>query len=489
MVASNGRAAETERPGHALPDWDTRELPAPPPFSVRNLFRVIGPGAILLATSIGGGEWLVGPAISVQYGRGLLWIATLAIVLQVLFNLEAVRYTLYTGEPITTGFMRLRPGPRFWAPFYALLCAAQLGFPALAAGSATTVFATFAGRMPGPEEGGTLALVTYGVIASAFILLLFGDTIERTLEYVSWTMVAYIFGFLVVVNVFFVPAGHWASTFRGFFSVGALPAGIDLTLVGALAASAASGGVGNLAISNWFRDKGFGMGAHTGAISSATSANVKSVAPTGSVFRVDGASMRRWRAWWKYVHADQVWLWAAGCFVGMFLNVNLATSVIPPGTDLAGIEAGAYQAEYMARNLWSGFWFLALLNGFWVMFSTHLGNTEILVRMVTDILWAGSPGVRGLVRNHARTLYYALFLLFTVWSSYVVGWGTAMVLMKWLANTAGFVLAVSSVQLLVVNAKLLPKELQAPLWRKAALAACAVAYGSLFVAVVWSLLG
>jgi hypothetical protein len=37
-----------------------------------------------------------------------------AIVLQVFYNLECGRYALYCGEPIFTGFMRTRPGPRFW---------------------------------------------------------------------------------------------------------------------------------------------------------------------------------------------------------------------------------------------------------------------------------------------------------------------------------------------------------------------------------------
>ncbi|MYG03010.1 MAG: hypothetical protein F4173_12285, partial [Acidobacteriia bacterium] len=227
-----------------LPPWETREMPEAPPFSVRNLFRMIGPGAILLASSIGGGEWLVGPAISVQYGRNLLWIAAVAILLQLLFNLEAIRYTLYTGEPIVTGFMRVRPGPRFWAPAYALLCIVQLGLPAVAAGSAATVFATFAGRMPGPDDTGELAWATYAVIVLALVLLLFGETIERTLERVSWILVAFIFGFLAFVNVFFVPARDWMSTLTGFFSVGSLPDCVDLALVGALAASSGSGGFG-----------------------------------------------------------------------------------------------------------------------------------------------------------------------------------------------------------------------------------------------------
>ena len=84
----------------ALPNWGTADLPAPLPFSIRNLVRTIGPGAILLAGSIGGGEWLVGPAITVKYGNSLLWIATVAIALQVILNQEGIRYTLYTVNPV-----------------------------------------------------------------------------------------------------------------------------------------------------------------------------------------------------------------------------------------------------------------------------------------------------------------------------------------------------------------------------------------------------
>ena len=72
----------------------------------------------MAATSIGGGEWLVGPAAAVKYSSAIFLIATVAIVLQVIFNLEAIRYTLYTGEPIYGGIMRLKPGPQFWAGFY-----------------------------------------------------------------------------------------------------------------------------------------------------------------------------------------------------------------------------------------------------------------------------------------------------------------------------------------------------------------------------------
>ena len=105
----------------------------------------------------------------------------------------------------------------------------------------------------------------------------------------------------------------------------------------------------------------------------------------------------------RYVHADQIWVWGLFCFLGMFLNVNLATAIIPHGTDLQGLAAGAYQAEYL-RKIWPGFWFLTLFNGFWILFKTQLGNTDILVRTITDALWMSSSRAREWKLGHPRDL-------------------------------------------------------------------------------------
>ena len=106
--------ATPELPQTCLPDWGVAELPEPPALSWRHWTRFIGPGIVMMGIQIGGGEWLFGPEITARYGGGLMWIATIAIMLQVFYNIECGRYALYCGEPVFTGFMRSRPGPMFW---------------------------------------------------------------------------------------------------------------------------------------------------------------------------------------------------------------------------------------------------------------------------------------------------------------------------------------------------------------------------------------
>ena len=477
--------------GGGLPAWTVADLPAPPPFTAANIARVIGPGAILLATAIGGGEWLVGPAAGVKYGATVMGIATIAIALQLVLNLEAIRYTLYTGEPIYTGFMRLAPGPTWWAVVYIGLTVVQLGWPALALTAAATVFSMGAGRLPGSDPGDAAIVqwIAVGVIGVTALLLLFGGTVERMLEYASWSMLAFIFTFLLIVNVLFVPAGDWLRTASGFLTLRPPGGAIDWTLLGALAATAGSGGVGNLTITNWIRDKGLGMGGRVGAIESAVGGRHTRLSPIGVVFPVTPDNLRRWRGWWRFVLIDQVLVWALFCGIGMFLTVNLATSVIPPGTDMQGLATGAYQAQYMAAHLWHGFWALTLLNGFWILFSTHLGNTDLLVRTVTDLTWTGSGHARAWTRDRASIIYYAVLAAFSCWAVYTMRFAGPFALFKIMANVAGFVLAIAGLQILIVNRRFLPPALRPPLYREALLVLCVCFYAFFSLRVFLAAIG
>ena len=466
----------------AMPYWKVEELPAPPPFGFRNLLKVIGPGAILAATSIGGGEWLVGPAAAVKYSSAIFLIATVAIVLQVVFNLEGIRYTLYTGEPIYGGIMRLKPGPKFWAGFYSIIGFLQLGWPALAGTAAAALLSAFLGRVPEAGDREVQIWITVGLLLFVVGILSFGGTIERMLEVFAWVMLALVFSFLTVVNIAYVPAAHWWTTLKGFFQLSGIPRPIDWALLGALAATAGSGGLGNLTVTNWIRDKGFAMGAKVGAIPSAIAGHQIKLSHVGKIFRVNQTSLADWRDWTRYVVVDQVWIWGLFCFLGMFLNVNLATHLIPQGTDLQGLGAGAYQATYL-KQIWSGFWFLTLFNGFWILFKTQLGNTDILVRTVTDTMWMASDKVRSFKGGRIQWIYYAIVVAFTIWAFLAIRVASPMTLFKVIANVAGLVLAIAGVQIFWVNRRFLPRALRPPLWREILLLSCAgfYAFFSFFV--------
>ena len=71
------------------------------------------------------------------------------------------------------------------------------------------------------------------------------------------------------------------------------------------------------------------MGAKVGAIPSAVGGHDLKLSHVGTVFPTTPENVARWREWLRYVHADQIWVWGLFCFLGMFLNVNLATAIIP----------------------------------------------------------------------------------------------------------------------------------------------------------------
>ena len=128
---------------------------------------MVGPGVIVLGGSIGSGEFLLGPAVFVRHGLTLLWVSGIAILLQTIFNTELMRYTIATGEPVFTGFMRTRPHATFWAAIYALLFFLQVGWPASAAVASGAIFFLGSGRLPGPAD----VSVVYYIGVATFLLL------------------------------------------------------------------------------------------------------------------------------------------------------------------------------------------------------------------------------------------------------------------------------------------------------------------------------
>jgi hypothetical protein len=218
-----------------MPRWDVGELPEAPRFTLRNWALLLGPGLVMGGAAIGGGEWITGPAVTARYGGALLWLATLSILFQVIYNLEISRYTLYTGEPIFTGKFRLLPNPRFWLFTYLVLDFGSV-FPYLAANAATPLAAMVLGHIPvqGSEQttsvlgmaltdGAVYRIATYVAFFLAIIPLVFGGKIFNSLKAIMSVKIVYVLGFLSFLAICFSTPANWKEVGLGLISIGNIP--------------------------------------------------------------------------------------------------------------------------------------------------------------------------------------------------------------------------------------------------------------------------
>jgi hypothetical protein len=210
-----------------MPRWDKGELSDVPRMGWGNLWAFVGPGLVMSASAIGGGEWLLGPTVTARYGGAMLWLATLSIVFQALYNIEISRYTLYCGEPIFSGKFRTLPGPWFWVFIYLLFDFSTV-FPYLAASAATPLqVILLGGAIPDPENNAAHWWLAKGTACGIFVLsmipLIFGGKIFNSLRIVMSAKLVIVFSFLLVLGVFYSHASTWAEIGGGFFKFGNVP--------------------------------------------------------------------------------------------------------------------------------------------------------------------------------------------------------------------------------------------------------------------------
>src|SRR5689334_4033189 len=478
-----------------LDPWRRGELPAPPRPKGLAWFSAVGPGVIVLGVSIGSGEFLLGPAAFVKYGLSLLWVVGVAALLQTLLNVELMRYTMATGEPIMTGFMRTRPHSTFWAWFYCIFYFLQMGWPGWAGAAAGAIFFLFTKRLPGAAESGMVYAIGVGLFLLCGLILMIGRRIERTLEYLNWIMLAAIIGGLGLLAIMFVPLSTWAAGVAGFAGIDLqtgsfqfVPPGADFFLLGAFAAYAGGGGVANLTLSNWARDKGYGMSSIVGFIPAAVGGKHVALAHSGSTFKPDAESHERWRGWWRIVRVDQWGVYFVGAILGMALPALLYVTFVPAGSDIRGLGIAAALAQAVATQKGAIFGGVIAVLGVWLLFKTQLDILEAMTRGITDILWAGSARIRAWRGGDVRVIYYSVLAVISVWGILALRLTQPIILLSLSANMAGIVFIISSIHLLYVNTRLLPVALRPPLWRRLALVALALFYGLFLTMWLWSLL-
>jgi hypothetical protein len=467
-----------------LPAWKTADLPDAPTPRGLGWMGVVGPGVIVLGLSIGSGEFLLGPAAFVRHGLTLLWVTVVSVFLQTIFNTELMRYTVATGEPVFTGFMRTRPSSTMWAWTYSVLYFLQAGWPAWAANAAGAIFFLVARRLAGPADATTVYAIGVGAFLFSIAPLLIGRRIERTLEIFNWALITGILGSFMVLAIVYVPGPVWTAAAGGLVGFDTasgqfnfLPAGVDFVLLAALVAYSGAGGMANVTLSNWARDRGYGMGERVGYIPAAVGGKKVNLAHSGFICASTEANARRWRGWWRIVRADQWGVFFLGGLLGMVLPALLYVTFLPRGTEIRGLGIAAALASSIgaqAGPLLAGV--IAFL-GAWILFKTQLDQMEAMVRALTDILWTGSDRIRAWRGGDVRKIYYLVLGVMVVWGITALRLAQPIVLLQIGANVAGVVFVITSLHLLYINTRLLPPMWRPPTWRRATLVFMSLFYG------------
>ena len=310
-----------------------------------------------------------------------------------------------------------------------------------------------------------------------------GRRIERTLEILNWILVVCILGGFLLLALLFVPLGTWLAAGAGLIGFDAshgsfdlIPQGVDFFLLAALVGYSGAGGMVNITLSNWARDKGYGMGERAGYIPAAVGGRKVHLAHSGFVFTPDAEAMRRWKGWWRIVRADQWGVFFTGAVLGMALPAILYVTFLPAGSDIQGLGISAALASSIGARSGPLLAGVVAFLGAWILFKTQLDIVDGMVRSITDILWTGSRRVRAWRGGDVRAIYYGVLVVIAAWGIFALRLAQPIILLKLAANVASLVFVIGSLHLLYLNTRLLPEPC-VPMWRRAGLVAMALFYG------------
>ncbi|MGH0032419.1 MAG: Nramp family divalent metal transporter [Myxococcota bacterium] len=447
-------------PDRVLPAPASGDLPEP--VALR---RMLGPSVILVGLSIGSGEFVLWPRITAEWGFALFWACWIGVTLQFFLNMEIERWSLATGESAVVGFARLHAA---FVPVFLLCATVPWIWPGWATGAATLL----EWELGLPVTGTAIAsLVLCGLILSV------GPVVYRTVEAIQLVLVVTIVLLAGGLALAVVRLEDVLALLAGAARVGHVPDGVHLPmLLGALAFAGAGGSV-NLAQSNYIKDKGYGMGALVGRITSPFTGREEAVGDVGVAFRETPENLARWQVWWRRTnleHFGSFYLLALGALA---LFCLLAHALLETGPDVAAgfgfirEEALAIEARFgvLARQVF-------LFVGVAVLFSTELALLDAVARVAADLLAVGPFRGRGVSLSR---LYFAMVWALIAFGIAVLGLGfdQPLVLLVLSAALNGVVMFLYSGLLLWLNVTSFDPPLRPSPLRMGALVVCFAFFG------------
>ena len=484
------RLLKTREIGRSRPPLPLQDLPAPEDvFKVGRIrvkevaLRVLGPSMIALGVSIGSGEWLLGPLAVGKYGFvGIGWIILVSAVLQTFYNVEVARFTVATGEVPVVAFARLPLGVRFWMPFTLFLVYLAWIWGGWASAAGQSLFTLVTGRQNRPEELEVVRLIGIGLLVIAFGLFFFGKKISRTLEIFNMITVFVILFFLIALTLAVVPIGFWGKAFLSLIKVTPPPSGADFSLLGAIAGYTGFASGMNFMLINYYRDKGYGMGARVGFIAGLLGGHQKEVLSCGVTFPEDKGNAQLWRRWFRFLAIDQWAVFFVGAMIGMMVPCILVGYLA--GLPEAGVPAQAnmptYAAVELGRLYGPALFLVVLFIGALTLFKTQSVILELMIRNTTDAAYALSAKFRRFLRGDPRRFYYPFAALLILCIGFIIHLALPTRLLVISANMANFAALVFPLAMIYLNRRL-PRPASPRWWSTLMLLLNVLFFGFFFV--------
>lgn len=495
MAEATQPATQSQPLGVSRPDLNVQDLPTPEEvFKVKRIGAlqvvqfVLGPSLIALGISIGSGEWLLGPLNVGQYGFvGVGWVILISALLQTFYNIECARYVMATGEVPVVGWGRVPPGWVLWIPLSVVIVIFAFIAGGWAASAGQGVYALVHGEIApsGAEEPRLWAIALLVVVV---LITATARRISRALELANWAMVGFILVVLLLLDLFLVPASIWWDGIRGFVTPAAPPAGITATQLGALAGFTALASGLNWYVMGHYRDKGYGMGYRAGFLAGLRGGKSEVLA-SGVTFPDDEKNRGLWKRWYRFLLTDMWGIFFVGAMLGMLLPTILMTQAVQvSGKQPTAENVPTFVADVMRGEYGSFVFYIALIMGVFILFSTQLGIFEAMVRVTTDASHATSSRLRGWIEGDPRKFYYPFMLLLLVVISVVIHVALPADLVQWSANMSNLGALIYPFLLIYLNSKL-PKPARPRPWHYVILVLNFLFFGFFFVNFISDFIG
>ncbi|KKQ50591.1 MAG: hypothetical protein US95_C0001G0029 [Candidatus Woesebacteria bacterium GW2011_GWB1_38_5] len=444
-----------------------KDLPHPPP-----LRKMIGPSFILLGLGLGSGELILWPYLSANYGLGIIWGAVIGITLQFFLNMEIERYTLATGESVFVGLSRIF---KKFAPLWFMLTTfIPWVWPGLVASSAKLFSFAFG--------------ITYNKYLPMFFLILIGIILSlgkylyKTQEVFQKTIILIGIPFVLILALFLAKPVDYLALTKGLIGMGDgfwfFPAGLSFaTFLGALAYAGAGGNL-NLSQSYYIKEKGFGMGVHTGKISSLFSSHKEEMKLEGGLPKNTTENISVFNLWWRRINLEHaIVFWITGAVTMLMLSLlSYITTYKKEGIE-NGInflfQESSYISAHTTTAIGTAFLLIASLMLFGTQFSVYASTSRIL----SENLVIFSPK-KFRIESLSKLFYIFLWLqILGGCAVFMAGFTEPLNLVITGAVMNAATMFVYAIMIYILNVKLLPKMMAPSTLRRAIMIIATLFYG------------